>query len=266
MQNKKYKIVLIGSGNVAFNLGFAFRKAGHKIVEVVSRNAKTGPYLARKINAQLWIKQIKNINTDADIYVIAVNDDSIYPVIKQLKLKLKNNPIVVHTSGTVYMNELQMISTNYGVIYPVQTMTLKNADDFKTTPVCFEASNSSTLRKLKRFAESISNNVMEIDSDDRKTIHLAAVFANNFTNHLFTIAENILAKKNISFDILKPLIAKTILNLVDNSPIPMQTGPAVRGDNKTMKSHIAILSDDQDYQNIYKSLSKSIIKSSKKNK
>lgn len=253
----KYKIVFIGSGNVATQLGIAFKKAQYSIVQVHSKKKSSASRLAKLLNCDYTILPSK-INTTADIYIIAVKDDAIGEVVKQLRLKDK---IIIHTSGSVDMNILRSTSGNFGVFYPLQTFSRNNIADFKTIPICVEANTINTFKILESLAKSISNNVQKIDSKQRKTIHLAAVFACNFSNHLYSIASDILSSTDLSLDILKPLIEETAKKIINNPPSQIQTGPAVRGDKRTMDNHLKMLAGEKIYKQIYKLMSKSIIDS-----
>lgn len=250
----RFKIVIIGAGNVATQLGLALKKSKHTIIQVYSKHKSSASNLAKSLNCD-YTNYSDKINLSADIYIIAVNDDAIAEVVKQLRLADK---IVVHTSGSVEMNILKSSSKNYGVFYPLQTFSKNNKVDFSTIPICLEANNTATLKTLQSIAKSISNNVQIINSEQRKTIHLAAVFACNFTNHLYTISSTILESANLSFDILKPLIEETAKKIKNTSPVETQTGPAVRDDKKTINNHLKMLSDNKEYQQLYKIISKSI--------
>ncbi|MBA3972009.1 MAG: DUF2520 domain-containing protein, partial [Bacteroidetes bacterium] len=195
--------------------------------------------------------------------IIAVKDDVIASVAKQLNLKDK---IVVHTSGTVDMAVLKKVTKNYGVLYPLQTLSKDIEIDFKTVPVCIEASNKATSESLQYFAKSISRNVQRINSEQRKKIHLAAVFACNFSNHMYSIADDLLGNDKLSLELLKPLIEETANKIKLGRPHKMQTGPAIRGDKQTINAHLKLLSKDKRNQKIYKLLSESIVTASKKNK
>ncbi len=262
MNIPQYKIVLIGAGNVAMQLGLALKEAKHSIVQVYSRQNIAASGLADLLKCS-FTSSLEKINITADIYIIAVNDDAITAVVKHLKL---SNQIVVHTSGSAAMDILKPSSKNYGVFYPLQTFSKNNRADFKSIPMCLEANNTATLEKLQVLASSISGNVQEINSEQRKTIHLAAVFACNFSNHLFAVADSILASDKLSLDILKPLIDETAKKIKTHSPLEMQTGPAIRGDKKTMDKHLKMLSGQKEYRQLYKLMSKSISASRKENK
>ncbi|MCW3084335.1 MAG: oxidoreductase [Bacteroidetes bacterium] len=251
-------ITLIGAGNVATQLGIALREQGYAISQVYSPTKKSAEALAKKVNAAA-ITDLKKLHSNSIIYIIAVKDDAIETVAKQLHFK---NQIVVHTSGTVPIDVLKKTSKNYGVLYPLQTFSKEKAVDLKTTPVCIEANNKPTSTTLQYFAKSFSGNVQQVSSGQRKTIHLAAVFACNFSNHMYAVAEGILKKDKLSLDLLQPLIEETAAKIKNNSPVKMQTGPAARGDKKTMKAHLKLIAD-ADNKKIYQLISKGIIQTLK---
>lgn len=254
MEISGYKIVIIGAGNVATQLGFALKKSKHTIVQVYSKRKSSANKLAHSLNCD-FTNSSKKIDTTADIYIIAVNDDSIIEVANLLRLKDK---MVVHTSGSVGMNILKPMSKNIGVFYPLQTFSKNKIVDFNVVPLCIEANNTATFKVLQTLAKSISSNVQKINSEQRKTIHLAAVFACNFSNHLYTIASSILGSANISFDVLKPLIEETAEKIKNTPPDEAQTGPAVRTDIKTINNHLKMLSGNKEYRQLYKLISKNI--------
>jgi predicted short-subunit dehydrogenase-like oxidoreductase (DUF2520 family) len=250
------KIILIGAGNVATQLGIALYKAGHSILQVYSPSNKSATALAVKIKAQP-ITDLKKLTTTASIYIIAIKDDAIATIAKQLKFK---DQLLVHTSGTVEMAVLKNSSKNYGVFYPLQTFSKSKPVDFTSIPICIEANSKSTTDTLKRFAKSISGNVQEINSSQRKILHVGAVFACNFSNHMYAIAASLLSKHQLSFDLLKPLIIETADKIKQNDPHLMQTGPAIRNDKKTMAAHLKLLAADKELKIIYKLMSNHIKK------
>lgn len=250
------KITLIGAGNVATQLGLALYKEGYFISQVCSKTNRSASTLAKKIKAEA-INDLKKLKQDSSIYIIAVKDDAIADLTKKLKL---NDQIIVHTSGSISINVLKGISKNYGVFYPLQTFTKDKSINFREVPVCIEGNNTTTAKNLEYFAKSISSNVKKVNSEQRKTIHLAAVFACNFSNHMYTIADGVLKKSKLSLDLLKPLIEETANKIKDNSPSEMQTGPAIRGDKKVMEEHLKMLKGDTKLKEIYKIVSESIIK------
>jgi len=239
---------------LATQLGLALHNEGYLISQVYSRSQKNASILSKKLKAEA-ISDIKKLSSDSTIYIIAVKDDAIESVAKQLKLKDK---IVIHTSGSVSMEVLQKSSKNYGAFYPLQTFSKEKQSNFKTIPICIEANNNNTSTTLQYFAKSISSNVKRVNSEQRKKIHLAAVFACNFSNHMYAIAEQLLAKDKLSLDLLKPLIEETANKIKENKPSKVQTGPAIRKDKNTMDAHLKMLSKEKDLKKMYELISKSI--------
>lgn len=253
-------IVIIGTGNVAFHLALVLYASDFDIVQIVGRDKNVAAELAKKVKAKTE-SDFKKINTTADIYIIAVKDDAIEKVAKQLQLK---NKIIVHTSGTVEAKVLKVSSTNYGVFYPLQTFSKNKKVNFSTIPICIEASNKKTGTILTAVAKSLSKKVYAVNDTQRKSLHLAAVFACNFSNHLYAIAAEMLEKNKLSFDLLKPLIAETAEKIKEQHPEQAQTGPAVREDKKTMNTHLKMLSENKSLKRIYKQMSEEIIKQKKR--
>jgi predicted short-subunit dehydrogenase-like oxidoreductase (DUF2520 family) len=256
MKKTSPKITLIGAGNVATQLGLALHREGYFISQVYSKTAVSASSLAKKIRSET-ISDLKKLKTDSSIYIIAVKDDVIADLAKQLKLK---DQIIVHTSGSIPMKVLKGASKNIGVLYPLQTFTKNKNVNFREIPVCIEGNNSSTTKTLEYFAKSISSNVKKVNSEERKTIHLAAIFACNFSNHMYAIADEILNKNKLSLDLLKPLIEETADKIKNNSPVKVQTGPAIRGDKKVMEEHLKMLKGNKKLKEIYEAMSQSIIR------
>lgn len=254
------KISIIGAGNVATNLALAFKKAGHEIVQIYNRSNDAGKELAHSVAAS-FTAHAADI-ADADIYMVAVRDDVIAEVTAPLKLKEK---IVAHTSGAKSKEELNGCSLHTGIFYPLQTMVKYSKLDFKNVPLLIEGSDKITAATLHKLASSISQNVHFVDEQQRQWIHVAAVFANNFTNHLYGISESLLAEHQLSFEILKPLIFHAVQNLNEYSPTQLQTGPAARGDANTIEKHLQLLGNNDRLKKIYEILTQSIISSSNQN-
>ncbi len=250
-------ITLIGSGNVATHLGKAFLNQGVEINQVYSYNKDNAFELANQLNA-MPCDEIKFISDESDAYFICIKDDYIEDIAQQLSVK---NKIVVHTSGSVPLQILNQFE-NHGIFYPLQTFSKEKDLDLTTVPFCIEANNKKTKHALLEFAKTLSNNVHEIDSEQRKKIHLAAVFACNFSNYMYSIAEDILRQEHLNFEMLKPLILETAKKTQENSPKAMQTGPAIRNDQEVIKEHIELLNDSKKHQEIYQLISHAILNSS----
>jgi len=250
------KVVIIGSGNVAQHLILAFQKARDiELVQVFARNKSNLSHLFDVDKITSDYNQLK----EADLYIISVSDDAINEVSHLLPF---NNKLVAHTSGSVAIDEL--CSTNRkSVFYPLQTLSKKKEVNFKEVPLCIEAQNETDLKLLTEVAKCISDKVFEVNSEQRKSLHVAAVFVSNFVNHLYKIGSDICTEHHVPFEILKPLILETAKKVQVLSPNDAQTGPAKRKDTTTINKHLAILTDENQ-QEIYKILTKSIIDHGKK--
>jgi predicted short-subunit dehydrogenase-like oxidoreductase (DUF2520 family) len=247
-------VVLIGSGNVATQLGHVLKQNGIHITQVYSPKIGHARKLAETLDTKA-VSSLKKIDTGSDVYIIAVKDDSIIDIAKTLRLGSK---LVVHTSGSVKMDILKPISENIGVFYPLQTFSKDRAPDWKQIPICLESNSASGKIQLAGLAKRISHEITFIGSDTRKQLHLAAVFANNFSNHMYTIAENLLKKQKLPFRLLIPLILETSRKATEMGPQKAQTGPARRSDTKTLRAHLNMLEDEKDFQDLYARISKSI--------
>ncbi|RYU86565.1 DUF2520 domain-containing protein [Mucilaginibacter terrigena] len=250
------RITIIGSGNVATHLAAAFKNAGHRIVQVYSRDMQHAALLAYHVAAEA-INKAEDINADTDIFILAIKDDAITGFVPHLSTF--NKP-VVHTSGAVDLQALSDHTKNAGVFYPLQTFSKTKEVNFREVPLCIEGADESISKTLEELARSVSNNVYRVNSDQRKVLHLAAVFACNFTNHLYNISEQLLAGSGMGFDMLRPLIAETADKVKEHSPAGVQTGPAVRNDEHTMQAHLQMLNAQPGLQEIYTRLSQDIIK------
>ncbi|TPG37618.1 Rossmann-like and DUF2520 domain-containing protein [Flavobacterium pectinovorum] len=250
------RITIIGSGNVAQHLIKAFTKSDAiEIVQVFSRKKEA---LASVINFEKIVSDFEEI-IEADLYIIAVSDKAISEVSKQLPFQ---NRIVVHTSGAASIETLDP-KNRKGVFYPLQTFSKSKAIDFSTVPMCLEAENTFDFRVLETVAKSISNAVFPINSDQRKALHVSAVFVNNFTNHLYQIGQEICTEHQVPFEVLRPLIQETAEKIKTLDPIDAQTGPAKRNDSTTIEAHLEYLTNENQ-KNIYKLLTQSIQDNGKK--
>lgn len=249
------KIVILGAGNLAWHLAPFLRKKGHEIIAVYSRTKLSAESLAKKVKA-VSTNKIVDIPVDADLYIVALQDKSISTVLKTLPF-IPN--CIAHTSGSVSISVFPKKFKNTGVLYPLQTFSKNRKVNLSDVPFLIETSNLRTKKILSSLAKSISPNVHFISSDKRKKIHLAAVFANNFVNHLYSISADILKESKLSFDLLKPLIMETASKVQGNAPEKMQTGPARRNDIEVINSHLNLLKGQKNKKAVYSLLSASII-------
>ncbi|WP_346238946.1 F420-dependent NADP oxidoreductase [Niabella insulamsoli] len=250
-------IVLIGSGNVAAVLGRKFVAAGHNILQVLSRNATSASELAYEWNTES-ANYTSLINKEADVYIIAVADRAIEEVVADISLPGK---VVAHTAAAVDMSVLKKVTANYGVFYPLQSLR-KDQEEMPETPIYTEAANEEAKKVLDQLAQSIYKNaVFEADYDKRTKLHVAAVFVNNFTNHIFTLAEKYCQQEGIDFSELLPLINNTFFRLHKASPGSLQTGPAARADMETIHKHREMLGKHPQILEWYDLFTERILKS-----
>lgn len=249
------KIVCIGSGNVATHFAKAFKESNAEIVQVYSKQYVHATELAGLVGA-VPINDLAMADHGADLYLIAVKDDAIASVADQLK-NVKG--LVVHTSGATDMNVLNGCR-NYGVLYPLQTFSRSRGLDFSNVPLCIEGGNETLLKTVQDVALSLTEKVYVVNSEQRKTLHLSAVFACNFVNHMYAISKDLLQAQQLDFELLKPLIIETAAKVQHADPALVQTGPAIRNDLQTMDRHKELLSDSPELVAIYETLSNSIKK------
>jgi predicted short-subunit dehydrogenase-like oxidoreductase (DUF2520 family) len=249
------KISIIGTGNVAGILGAAFIRSGISIAWIYGRDPVKARRLAKKFKTIVATDLNMAGNHAADIIIIAVKDDAIAEVARLLKTK---NCLVAHTSGSVALTALTGHHKICGVFYPVQTFSKAGKTSLAQTPICIESNTEKGMQLLLKAASAISSHVYITDSNERRRVHLAAVFANNFTNHLFKIASSILEEQHLSFDLLRPIILSAAKNLQHASPDLLQTGPAVRGDSLTEAKHLKMLKTHPEWQRIYDLISQDI--------
>ena len=250
------KVSIIGSGNLAQHLIQAFQSnPSIELVQVVARNPKT---VAHLLDSNRIISDYTQLQ-EADLYIIAVSDDAIAEVSSALPFE---NRLVAHTSGTVSIDSLDP-KNHRAVFYPLQTFSKDKAVNFKTIPLCLETENEKDATTLKLIANAISDAVYDINSEQRKALHVAAVFVNNFVNHLYLIGNEICDANAIPFAILKPLIQETANKVATLSPKAAQTGPAKRNDISTIAAHQQFLTDENQAA-IYNLLTQSIQDNGKK--
>lgn len=251
----EFSVSVIGAGNVGWHLAEVFYKTGIQIKEIYSRNLTNAKKSVDRFESVLAVDNLDLEKSLADIFIIAVPDDQIEVVANEIKIP--NESWLLHCSGTVPAKVLNK-HTRFGVFYPMQTFTRDIQVDFKEVPLVIETIGSED-DIIKSLAGAISEKVYFMNSEQRKTLHLAAVFANNFANHCFSIAHEILAVDNIPFEILKNLIQTTSQKAIYGDPSQFQTGPAIRKDLKTVNKQLDLLEGKKDFQDIYKAMTNSII-------
>ncbi len=251
-------ISFIGSGSVAWHLAPALDNAGFVVKEVYSRNPKHAELLTSRLY-QAEVKATLDFSTSSSsIFIIAVTDDAIKTIAQEIILP--EDGFLIHTSGSRPLSDLQFAATaNIGVLYPLQTFSKQKKVNFKNTPLFIESNNEEATELLQLIGNSISNEVKKIASEERKALHVAAVFASNFTNHLLSISKGILQKNSLEFEWLKPLIQETIQKSMSLEPENAQTGPAKRGDLETLDMHLDFLKEDPQVSEIYQLISQHII-------
>lgn len=257
---ERCEVVILGSGNVATHLARAIDKY-HHVAQIYSRNLAHASVLANCLKDCSPTDNLDHLITDADLYILSISDDSIGSVSASMP-QVKG--IVVHTSGSVGLEALSHMNNPVGVLYPLQTFSKDTMVDLADVPFFLEASDTDTLHRLETFGSFLSEKIYRADSEQRQTLHIAAVFACNFFNHLLDISTEILSKKGYSLDVLAPLVKLTASKAFETGAYDCQTGPAVRGDTATINKHIESLDTQQ--KEIYRLLSQSIIDRHKINK
>ena len=246
---------MIGAGNVAWHLSQALKKANYIPAGVYSRHKSKAEALAEVLKCRAY-DSLENIVEHADLFVISVKDDAISDVFEKIRVHAEHS-LIVHTAGSVSIDIFKDKTDNYGVLYPLQSFSIKRKLNFGNVPLFIEGNNAETTSLLLNVAENISRHKVTIlDSANRKKMHLAAVFASNFTNHCYACAKQLLDESGVSFDALLPLIDETCNKVHDLSPEEAQTGPAVRYDKNVMATQESMLQGAK--LDIYRSMSHSI--------
>ena len=248
------KIVLIGSGNVATVLGRLCKHAGHQIIQVMSRHTENAQKLAEELGAAYDNYEGKT-DLSADIYIVAITDGILFDLNKSFSL---GDKLIVHTAGSVTKNVLENISSQYGVLYPFQSLR-KEMEHFPEIPLLVDGNNEVSTAAIESFAKTLSTDVRRTTDDERIRLHVAGVVVNNFTNHLYALAEDYCKKENLDFNLLFPLIKETTNRIIQYSPKTMQTGPALRNDVFTLDKHLKILAAHPNLKYIYLKITDSIM-------
>ena len=252
-------IVFVGAGNLATHLAKALHAAGFPIRQVYSRTEESARTLAEAVDAD-YTTNLKEIQKYALLYIVSLKDDAFLQLLPQI-VASREDALWVHTAGSIPMSIWQGHGVErYGVFYPMQTFSKVREVNFKEIPIFIESNKSEDVQLLREIAIRISPKVYEADSEQRKSLHLAAVFTSNFTNHMYALADKLLQKYNLPFETMLPLIDETAMKVHELSPAEAQTGPAIRQDTGVMESHLQMLADEPQMQALYRSISESIYK------
>jgi predicted short-subunit dehydrogenase-like oxidoreductase (DUF2520 family) len=249
------KAVIIGAGNLATHLSLSLQRAGMDFLQVYSHTDANARELALRLHCK-WTTSLEEIRGDANLYIFSVKDSVLEEVVRQVS---PNEGLWIHTSGSMPISLFEGHAEHYGVLYPLQTFSKARSVDFTYIPIFLEANNQQTSALLKWIGDSLSVNVRFLSTEKRRYLHLAAVFACNFTNHIYSIADKILSEQEIPGNVLLPLIDETAAKIHDMAPAEAQTGPAVRFDENVMDKQLALI-DDEDIKTLYRLISNDIHK------
>ena len=247
-------ISIIGSGNVATVFSVLAIKNSHTVHQIIARNETQGKILADKIGASFCALN-NNFDKGVDLFIVALSDNAFSTALKDIHF---GDTPVFQTAGSVSMHVLKDNTKNYGVIYPLQSLR-KEMEIIPTIPLLIEAKNAQTLGLINSFAKTISNDVIEVAEDKRLRLHASAVLVSNFTNYLYGVAETFCKNENVDFNLLKPLIIETAARIQTNSPLDVQTGPAIRKDITTLEKHLRLFSAYPKLKTLYTRMTDSII-------
>jgi len=249
-------IVFIGAGNIATSLAKALYSNGFRIVQIFSRTEEAAKALAQKVEAE-YTTELSKVTIRARLYIVALKDDAFVELLPQI-IENKGNALLVHTAGSIPMNIWEGKVSRYGVLYPMQTFSKERDVDFREVPFFIESNSVDDMKLLKAIASVLSDRVYEADSEQRKSLHLAAVFTCNFTNHMYALAAELLKKYHLPFDVMLPLIDETARKTHLLEPFRAQTGPAMRYDMNVINKHLDMLVDEPEMREIYRLVSESI--------
>ena len=250
-------IVLVGAGNLATHLGKALFRQGFHILQVYSRTEASARSLAEAVEAPSYTTSIEGIVTDAAIYIAALKDDALMQLRQQLT-EGRRKALWLHTAGSLPLTVWEGCADRYGVLYPMQTFSKQREVDFRRIPIFWESLLPEDGALLQRIASRLSQSVYEASSEQRKQLHLAAVLCCNFTNHLYALAAELLQRQQLPFEAMLPLIDETARKVHELSPHAAQTGPAVRYDRSVIDTHLQMLQQQPDIQQLYQLLTESI--------
>ncbi len=249
------RIVLVGAGNVAWHLGHACLKAGIQVVRVINRTQASGQELAGELQTTSST-DFGAIAPECDFIIVAVKDSILKNVLHQIH---PAGAVLLHTSGSHGLDVFPKKVTDFGVLYPFQTLTRGLHTDFEQLPLCIEASDDITLSAIKNFAGKLSSSIWSLSSQQRRNLHLSGIIINNFTNHLVARTFDYMDKYRLDKELIKPLLRETFRKLEQIPPCEAQTGPARRNDTEIIQKHLELLALEPELQKLYKLLTDSII-------
>lgn len=251
------KVVIIGAGNVATHIAMRLAAKGVTPLQIWSHTKESADRLARLVGSS-HITNMDDVVSDADAYIISVKDSALEAIVSSL-CKNTGNGVYLHTAGTMPTSIFAGHCNRYGVIYPMQTFSKQKVLDFSKIPCFIDANDKETLDFVRSIAGLLSEKVYEMAEEDRRWLHIAAVFACNFSNACCAMASRILAAHGIDFNVMLPLIDETMDKLHFLSPEKAQTGPAVRTDYNVMELHERLLGAYPELKTVYEAISKTII-------
>lgn len=254
-------IVMVGAGNLATNLAKALYRKGFRIVQVYSRTRESAQGLAQVVEAE-YTTDLTELVKDAKLYIVSLKDAVLVQLLPDI-VAGKEKALWVHTAGSIPMSIWEGHVERYGVFYPMQTFSKQREVNFSHIPIFVEGSSAENTQFLKEVAAALSVKVFETSSEQRKSLHLAAIFACNFTNHMYALADKLLKKYDLPFDVMLPLIDETARKVHELEPKAAQTGPAIRFDENVINGHLQMLADEPRVQELYRLISESIHQSSK---
>lgn len=250
------KVVCIGAGKLAHQLMPVLEEAGCEVIQVFNRSEPAGQSLCIKLKSATFTSSLHDIIPDADMYFLAVTDDAVQIVADHLVTTLNTSAIVIHCSGVLGIDILPF--TRKAAFYPLQTFSEDHEVSWRWIPLIITTADEDVWQALEAIATAISTSVYRMDDEQKSVLHVAAVFTNNFSNHMLTLAERICLEHELPFEMLKPLILETFSKAILNGPKENQTGPAVRGDQRTIEKHLKLISDHPEMVDIYKAVTASI--------
>lgn len=255
-KDRLMKIALIGAGNVATHLGKVLKEKEYEVCQVYSRTEQSAAALGTLLDCA-YTTSLEDVTAEAELYIVSVKDAVLQDLIPVL---VKRNPqaLFVHTAGSMPQSVWEGHAVRYGVLYPMQTFSKQREVDFGQIPFFVEGNLEEDVRLLKDIASALSEKVYEASSEQRKSLHLVAVFTCNFTNHMYVLAAELLKKYGLPFEAMLPLIDETARKVHELEPLAAQTGPAVRYDENVIDEHLRMLADEPQMLELYREISENI--------